>query len=48
MTRISRSLSKYYLNGLEKRGLIRRPEPPIGNRNATKIEIVGGQWIKEE
>jgi SOS-response transcriptional repressor LexA len=43
----STSMVLYYLTGLEKRGLIRRPEPEIGNRNATKIEIVGGQWTKD-
>ena len=40
----STSVVLYYLNKLEQRGLIRRPEPPIGNRNATKIEVVGGKW----
>lgn len=41
----STSMVLYYLTGLEKRGLIRRPEPVFGNRNATKIEIVGGRWL---
>jgi SOS-response transcriptional repressor LexA len=38
------SMVFYYLNKLEKRGLIRRPEPRFGSRYATKIEVVGGKW----
>jgi hypothetical protein len=37
----------FYLHKLEKQGLIRRPEPLIGTRIATRIEIVGGLWTKE-
>lgn len=40
----STSMVLYYLDKLEKRGLIRRPEPPIGSRYALKIEVVGGKW----
>lgn len=43
----STSVVLYYLNKLEQRGLIRRPEPEIGSRFACNIEIVGGQWRKE-
>jgi len=40
----STSMVLYYLKKLEKKGLVRRPEPPIGSRYAVKIEIVGGEW----
>lgn len=40
----STSVVVYWLIRLEDQGLIRRPEPPVGNRYATKIEVVGGEW----
>ena len=42
----SLSVVLYYLNKLEDRGLIRRPEAKIGERFARKIEVVGGRWTK--
>jgi SOS-response transcriptional repressor LexA len=42
----STSVVSYWLHRLESRGLIRRPEPTIGNRFATKIEVVGGKWYQ--
>lgn len=45
---LSTSTVVYYLDKLGKRGLIRRPEPRIGSRYATMIEVVGGQWTKTE
>jgi SOS-response transcriptional repressor LexA len=41
----STSVVVYWLIRLEDQGLIRRPEPPIGNRYACKIEVVGGEWV---
>jgi SOS-response transcriptional repressor LexA len=43
----STSMVFYYLNKLERQGLIRRLEPEFGTRYATKIEVVGGKWTKE-
>ena len=43
----STSVVFYYLNQLEARGLIRRPEPKIGSRYASRIEVIGGRWKKE-
>ena len=40
----STSLVTFYLNKLVAQGLIRRPEPVVGNRFACRIEIVGGYW----
>jgi hypothetical protein len=40
----STSMVLFYLNKLERQGLIRRPEPKVGNRFAGRIEIVGGHW----
>jgi SOS-response transcriptional repressor LexA len=44
----STSLVLFYLNKLEKQGLIRRPEPEFGHRFAATIEVVGGLWRMEE
>ena len=44
----STSVVTYWLKRLVADGLIRRPEPIIGNRYACKIEVVGGQWGLEE
>jgi SOS-response transcriptional repressor LexA len=44
----STSMVVFYLNKLELRRLIRRPEPEIGNWYASKIEVVGGCWMMEE
>jgi len=38
----------FHLQQLEKHGLIRRPEPKLGNRYCQKIEIVGGHWNLKE
>lgn len=43
----STSMVLFYLKKLEKRGLIRRPEPPIGERYSVKFEVVGGHWDME-
>ena len=40
----STSVVVYWLQRLQRDGLIHRPEPQIGNRYASKIELVGGQW----
>ena len=42
----STSVVSYFLEQLKEKGLIRRPEPRIGNRYAGKIEVLGGQWTK--
>jgi hypothetical protein len=44
----STSMMLFYLNKLVKQGLIRRPEPEIGKRFATRIEVIGGKWSKDE
>lgn len=44
----STSMVRFYLNKLEKQGLIRRPEPPIGERFSVKIEVIGGRWERDE
>jgi SOS-response transcriptional repressor LexA len=41
----SSSMAFFYLNQLAAAGLIRRPEPEIGTRQAANIEVVGGKWI---
>jgi SOS-response transcriptional repressor LexA len=43
----STSMVVFYLNKLVGKGLIRRPEPLMGSRFTTKIEVVGGKWIKK-
>ena len=40
----STSVVHYWLIRLTNQGLIRRPEPKIGMRCSTQIEIVGGKW----
>jgi SOS-response transcriptional repressor LexA len=40
----STSMVVFYLNKLERRGIIRRPEPVFGARYANGIEVVGGKW----
>ena len=44
----STSVVTYWLNKLEEQGFIRRPEPPFGIRFANRIEVIGGQWKKED
>jgi hypothetical protein len=41
----SSSMVFFYLNQLAAFGLIQRPEPQVGTRQAANIEVVGGKWI---